>query len=266
VDELAYGFTYRGRHCSEFGVNLLKYVIHPPELREYEEEISGLAGVIDYGTEFGKRQIDLVIDITPNSKPFKLRQSEIYTWLNPTLPAGPLVFDEMPNITYMAKLTSRIGIQQFNRYGTIELTMKCTDPFGREEATDTPTLKYDTGLLYDTGLMYPNETQFTISVPRLPMYMQNRGFEDAYPVITYTGSGSNPRLTINGKTAGSASTLAPGDVLVIDTLNGRITKNGALQTLTHSDFAPIPPGGCECFFEITGGTGTLTWDYNFLHL
>lgn len=126
---MAYGFTYRGRHCSEFGVNLLKYVIQPPELREYEEEVAGLAGVIDYGTELGKRQIDLTIDITPDSRLFKIRQSEIYNWLKPTLEPGALIFDEIPDRVFYAKLTGQLGMEQFNRYGTFEITMKCVDPF-----------------------------------------------------------------------------------------------------------------------------------------
>jgi len=129
VGALANGFTFRGQHCSLFGVNLLSYVINSPELREYEDEAAGRPGALDYGTELGKRAIDIKIDITTNETPFKTRQSQIYNWLKPTLPAGILIFDEIPDRFYYAKLSSKLTPEQFNRYGTFELTLKCTDPF-----------------------------------------------------------------------------------------------------------------------------------------
>lgn len=157
VDKLAYGFKYRGRHSSEFGVNLLTYVIHPPEIREYEEEIAGLAGVIDYGTEFGKRQIDLTIDITPDTRTFKVRQSEIYNWLKPTLEPGPLIFDEIPDRVFYAKLTGQLGMEQFNRYGTFELTMKCTDPYiyGPEDVQQLTITSSPTSITVSSAGMEP---------------------------------------------------------------------------------------------------------------
>jgi len=124
-----YGFTYRGRHSSEFGVNLLTYKINSPELREFEDDVAGRPGVVDYGTEFGKREIEIKIDIVPTDEDFKLQQSRIYNWLKPTLAAGILVFDEIPDRFYFAKFTGKLGLEQFGRYGTFDLTMKCTDPF-----------------------------------------------------------------------------------------------------------------------------------------
>lgn len=144
---MIYGFTYRGRHCSEFGVNLLKYVVHSPELREYEDEVDGLPGTIDYGTDWGKRPIDMIIDIVPTDVPFKLQQSRILNWLKPTLPAGILVFDELPDRFYFAKFTGKLGIMQIMKYGEFEFTFKCTDPFAygperlREETiTESPSV------------------------------------------------------------------------------------------------------------------------------
>lgn len=136
---LSNGFTFRGQHCSLFGVNLLTYRINSPELREYEDEADGRPGALDYGTELGKRSIDIKIDIVPSETPFKIRQSQIYNWLKPTLPAGILIFDEIPDRFYYAKLSSKLTPEQFNRYGIFELTMKCTDPFayGPEQIHET---------------------------------------------------------------------------------------------------------------------------------
>ena len=163
------GFTYRGQHCSAFGINLLNYRINSPELREYEDEADGRPGALDYGTEFGKRSIEIKIDIEPNDTPFKLRQSQIYNWLKPTLPAGILIFDEMPDRIFYAKLSSKLGPEQFGRYGTFEFTMKCTDPFayGPEQITET-----------------------TITTSPATIDIQSDGTEPTPPLIELTNAGS----------------------------------------------------------------------------
>ena len=165
-----YGFTYRGVHCSTMGVNLLRYRIHTPELLEYEEDIAGRAGVVDYGTELGKRMIELTIDIEPNDTPFKLRQSQIYNWLKPTMEPGPLIFDEIPDRVFYAKLTGQLGAEQFNRYGTFEITMKCVDPFayGHPETV----------------------AQTTITASPTSITVSSAGTEPTPPVIELTNNGT----------------------------------------------------------------------------
>ncbi|GBG09516.1 hypothetical protein PAT3040_04166 [Paenibacillus agaridevorans] len=168
------GFKYRGKHCSEFGVTLLSYTVHSPELRESEEEVSGLPGTIDYGTEWGKRGIELRIDITPTSDAFKLQQSKILNWLKPTLPAGLLVFDELPDRFFYAKFTGRLGTEQFGYYGTFEFSMKCTDPF-----------VYGPEQILEQTITGNPESIFVVSA----------GTEPAYPVIRLQNAGIN---MING--------------------------------------------------------------------
>jgi len=124
-----YGFTYKGRHCSEFGVRLLNYTVNSPDLREYEDEPAGLPGLIDYGTELGKREIELTFDVLPDGREFKRRQSEILTWLKPNAAVGMLSFDDVGDRFYYAKLTGRLTPEQIGKYGELRITFKCTDPF-----------------------------------------------------------------------------------------------------------------------------------------
>jgi predicted phage tail component-like protein len=171
-----YGFTYRGKHCSELGVQLLTHTIQSPEVREYEDEVDGLPGVIDYGSEWGKRAVDLKIDIQPTADSFKLQQSRILNWLKPTLPAGLLVFDELPDRFFYAKFTGKLGTEQFGTYGTFEFSMKCTDPFiyGPEQILEQ-----------------------TITSSPESIFVASAGTEPTYPVIRLQNAGSN---TINGFT------------------------------------------------------------------
>ncbi|MHA6484463.1 distal tail protein Dit [Paenibacillus sp. strain BS8-2] len=180
VDEM-YGFTYRGRHCSELGLDLLSYSVNSPELREAEDEVTGKAGTVDYGTEWGKRTIDLKVDMKQIGTPVKLQQSLILNWIKPTLPAALLVFDEMPDRFYYAKFTGKLGTQQFGSYGQFDFAMKCTDPY-----------------------VYGPEQIHEMLVTNSPqsMFVPVGGTETSYPVIRLTNVGSN---TINGFTVKTIS-------------------------------------------------------------
>ncbi|GIQ63722.1 hypothetical protein PACILC2_22900 [Paenibacillus cisolokensis] len=124
-----YGFTYRGRHCSEFGLKLIGYRVNAPDIREYEDEVGGVDGVIDYGTELGKREIEVRVDVISTDEPLAQRQSRIMAWLTPKQDAGALIFDEFPEWRYFAKYSGRLTLDQIGRYGEFTITFKCTDPF-----------------------------------------------------------------------------------------------------------------------------------------
>lgn len=172
---MRHGFRYRGRHTSEFGVNLIRHTINSPELREEEDEVAGLPGTLDYGTEWGKREIEMVIDISPTNEPLKLRQSKILNWLKPTLSAGVLVFDELPGRFYFAKFTKKLGVEQFGTYGEFEFSFKCTDPFA-----------------YGDEIILQN--YFTQSPESL--IAGSEGTEVTPPVIELTNHGSNTITSI----------------------------------------------------------------------
>lgn len=173
---MRHGFRYRGRHSSEFGVNLLRHTINSPDLREEEDEVAGLPGTLDYGTEWGKREIEMVIDISPTDEPLKLRQSKILNWLKPTLSAGVLVFDELPSRFYFAKFTKKLGVEQFGTYGEFEFSFKCSDPFiyGPEQIKE-----------------------HTITQSPESIMVLSGGTEVTYPVVRLQNAGSN---TITGFT------------------------------------------------------------------
>ena len=47
---------------------MLRYTVHSPELREYESDRPS-GGVIDYGTEYAKREIEVVADLLLSDRP-----------------------------------------------------------------------------------------------------------------------------------------------------------------------------------------------------
>lgn len=207
------GFTYRGRHCSELGVNLLSYTINTPELREHEDEADGVAGVIDYGTEWGKREISLRLDITPNGLSAKERQSHILTWLNPTLPAAALIFDEMPEWQFMAKMSGRLGLESFGTYGVFEVTLKCSDPMVYQSELTTE-ISWDSPISMDRDdITFDDQYEFTVTGPTT-VEVNNFGQLTTGPVIQVAGSFTTLTITANGKTLVYNEPLSSGTLII----------------------------------------------------
>lgn len=167
------GFYYRGKRSEDFGLTLLKHRIHSPDLREYEEEVAGRHGVIDYGTELGKRTIELDV-LLQGDDPLDIMVSKVAAWLNPMLPAGELKIDAIPGRMFKAKYTGKLGIERLGKAGTITITMKCTDPFYYSDEKTT-------------------ETTLTSSPSSVTIVSE--GDIETPPVITLTNNGGN---TIHG--------------------------------------------------------------------
>lgn len=170
------GFSYRGRHSSDFpGLTLLSYLVHPPDTREFTDTVDGLAGEVNYGTEFGSRPIELVLllEQTPD-KSIRTLARELVMWFRPTLPAGWLVFDDDPGLRYTAKYAGQVGIEPLALAGQFTLTMKCYDPYAYGDE---------------------NILQTTITTSPAAIDIQSDGTEPTPPVIELTNTGST---TING--------------------------------------------------------------------
>ncbi|MFF2887853.1 distal tail protein Dit [Paenibacillus sp. NPDC057967] len=235
-----YGFTYKGRHCSELGVRLLRYTVNSPDLREYEDEPAGTPGVIDYGTELGKREIEITVDIVPDSRMFKRRQSEILSWLKPTTAAGMLVFDDVPDRFFTAKLSGNLTPEQIGKYGELRFAMKCTDPYSRS-ATLSDNVILDSTIVLDTEIRLDDTWSYRIDGTQT-VEVNNWGYEDVTPTITITGSCANLSISAGDKTFVYSGTLN-NETLIVD--GERMTvKKGGSSTLQYSDveFITLEPG------------------------
>jgi len=237
---MTYGFTFKGRHCSELGVRLLRYNVHSPELREHEDEVTGMPGAIDYGTEYGKRDIEVTIDIDPDDRSFKRRQSEILSWLSPVAPADMLVFDDMPDRYFIAKMTGRLSAEQIGSYGELRVTFKCVDPFARSlTASDAVILDSDVRL--DSDIRLNDAWSFVVNSGTTAR-VNNWGAESLRPTIVITGSFSTITISTGGVTFAYNAAIA-NKTLTIDgeRETARIDGVSVLQHVT-GDFITLAPG------------------------
>lgn len=253
------GFTYRGRHSSEFGVNLLAYTVNTPDIREYEDEADGRAGVIDYGSEWGKREITLRIDVTPTAESLKRRQSRIMAWLSPVAAGyGTLIFDEVPDIQYSAKLTGRLGIEQFFRgYGEFTLTFKCADPYGYSTYC-VESIDVDSAVLVDTDISVDATYSFAMTGPAT-FAIDNFGTEAVQPIIEITGSFTTLTVTVGGKTLTYSSAMT-SQTLVID--YARMTsKKADVSVAVSGSYGEIAPGITNVSVGGSGISATITFKF-----
>lgn len=125
------GFTFNGRHSSEFGIyfkSIDRTVI--PEKRKKEFEILGRSGTLELpSNEYNKRFITGLIGVmqTEDFKDLRNQTRELARWLSGT---GLLIFDDEPEKAYEATIYSAVGIEQLEVLprGNIEIEFEC-QPF-----------------------------------------------------------------------------------------------------------------------------------------
>lgn len=142
------GFTFRGKHSSEFGIirvingDRLKENL-TPELQDITQEIEGADGMLYYGTKYKKR--DFIIDFAFDNLS-EAQLVDLKRWLNGR-EIGNLEFDEKEGIIYSAKVTGKAVVNYIPFEGATEnstiykgegnITFTCYFPFGRQPMNPT---------------------------------------------------------------------------------------------------------------------------------
>jgi len=251
---MTYSFTYKGRDVTEFGGRLLRYNVGSPQLREYEDTVAGRDGVIDYGTELGKREIEVVFDIDPNDTQFKRRQSQILSWLKPSS-AGELVFSDMPDRYFTAKMTGSLAAEQIGKYGEFRITFKASDPYAYSK-TDSLDIVLDSDILLDEDITLDAAWSFNVTSPQT-VTVNNWGYEDVRPIITVSGSWST--VSVAGMTYNTAQS---NKTLIIDCERetAKIGTTSVLGNITGG-FVTLAPG--ENTVSIGGTALNCTVSFGF---
>jgi hypothetical protein len=120
-------------------------------------------------------------------------------------------------------------------------------------------LTFDIGAGFNMGF----NVGFGGSIPVSAVSGTNYGTHTAYPVLTIAGPVVNPVLAdAFGITMAFSTTLAAGDLLVVDCRNKSVVLNGTVSrrtTLAGLKWFSVPKGMTESVaFSADSGTGTLT--------
>lgn len=128
-----FGFTYGGRHSSEYGVRVISdpRTITPP-LSPVTASVPGRPGEYWVRMDYGPAQIEVEVRLVGESYAGLQRmRRELADWLTPELGPRPLVFDDEPDIYYEAYLSETDALEQLLTYGTATLRFTVPDGFGR---------------------------------------------------------------------------------------------------------------------------------------
>jgi predicted phage tail component-like protein len=264
------GFTYDGVHSNAYGLNVHRISLQTPEVRENEDEVPGIPGSYDFGNDVGVRSIEVEVSIVAsNEADYNNKLRQVANLFHPLKTPKPLVLDRDSGKTFYAKYSGSYSIEKIGMFGKFTIPLKCVDPFAHEESQEAKTLEYDTGLDYDIGLRYPNETIYDIYLPQHRFFLANQGVVKVRPKIILTGTFTNPKITLGSAWIQYNGSLV-NEELVIDLKMYTASKGGlnVLKDITGDlEAMELLEGDTYGFFDCTDGdSGTLEFDYDYLHL
>ncbi len=191
-----------------------------PSTRDITDEVPGMHGEIDFGTEFKTKLLELnvaTMDENYNLLLSKPQLKELITkYLDPTKGYKSLVFADDINKMYMVKYSGRITPEEYSNWFQFTIPFKMTKPFAISTFEKRIT---GNGTLYNNGT---RETGLAIDI--------------AGPV-------SNPSITIGTDILTYNGTLTAGQVLTIDTELGT-AKIGDINAINEYNkvFPLLYPG------------------------
>lgn len=233
------GFSYNDTASADMGIRarLTSWQVCG-SLRNYTSAIPGRSGVADFGADFDYREINVSCNIPPKRSFAALVAvlDDIALWLDPADGLKQLVFDDVPDRYFMARLREKIDCERLlvRSAGSFDLKFFCPDPFAYAVTDETYTIS-------TTGTHTVRRTKGNIASN--PTYrIQGVITSSASNYITITTNGSKLKI-VN-------ASLASGETLVVDTdmmtayvedSNGNTIRNG-LAYLKELNFPTLSVG------------------------
>lgn len=246
------GFTYNDITSKSMGIKarLTSWQVSG-SLTNYTTTVPGKYGTADFGADFGSREIKVSCNIFPKNSFASLVSAidDIAAWLSPTGGLKELVFDDVPDRYFMARLDEQVDCERLIRCaGSFELNFFCPDPFGYaiEDETFTITEEGDSTVTRELGNIESN-----------PIY-RLKG------VITSSSSNYITVTTNDEELKIVNATLDEDETLVIDSdmmtayvedEDGNVLRN-ALPYLDEINFPSLTVGDNEISIEASNATFT----------
>ena len=233
------GFIYNDTSSADMGLKarLTSWQVCG-NLRNYTASIPGKSGIADFGADFDYREINVSCSIPPK-KTFTALVSvldDIALWLDPAGGLKQLIFDDVPDRYFMARLSEKADCERLliRSAGSFNLKFLCPDPFAYAV----------------------EDEEFSITTAGTHTVKRTKGNIESHPVYRIKGvitSGVSNCITIttNGselKIANAA--LAAAETLVVDTdmmtawvedADGSVLRNG-LPYLSELNFPSLKVG------------------------
>ncbi len=244
------GFSFSGIHSSAMGIRArLTDWQFIPAVSNNTVTIPGKSGVADFGASKSSRRISVKCGVNPTGSMTALisRLDALAAWLDPVTGLQTLVFDDLPDRYFSARLDAAIDCTRLIRgAGSFDLDFFCPDPFGYAVTDEN----------------------FTITSTDSHTILRTKGNAVSLPEYRLMGEVVNNssarwfRITTNDVALTISGRLAANEVLVIDSANmtakvvdtdGVLVKNG-LPFLSSLNLPELNMGGNTVSIEARGCT------------
>ncbi|MDD2394215.1 MAG: phage tail family protein [Sphaerochaeta sp.] len=217
------GFSFNGIHSSSMGIRArLTSWQFIPAVNNNTVIIPGKSGVADFGASKSSRRIAVKCGVSPTGSMSALisHLDVLAQWLDPVNGLQMLVFDELPDRYFSARIDAAIDCTRLIRgAGSFDLDFFCPDPFGYAVIDENFTLTS----FGEHTLLRTKGNAVSLPEYRLMGEVINNSSARWFKITT-----NGVELTVSGR-------LAANEVLVIDSANmtakvvdtdGVLVKNG----------------------------------------
>lgn len=246
------GFTYNDITSASMGIKarLTSWQVCG-KLRNFTTTVPGKYGVADFGADFDYREITAHCSIYPKHSFTALVSAldDIAVWLDPVQGLRQLVFDDVPDRYFMARLNDAVDCERLVRSsGSFDLKFFCPDPFAYAITDETFSI---------TEAGTHTIARVIGNVESLPLYrIEGEMTPGASNYISITTNGSVLKI-VN-------ATLSAGEALIVDTdkmtayvvdENGDTLRNG-LPYLQELNFPTLHVGDNTVAVEVSNAALT----------
>jgi predicted phage tail component-like protein len=248
------GFTYKNQHSSDFGI-VAKTKSRPilPEMKSYTFESPITDGIYDFSeaNEYGRafyndRFFEIQLQVSAdNLRSLEKKVSRIAKWLKGS---GELVFDDMPNVKWRARVISEMGFvpELYGKKAVLTVVFR-VEPFSYCFFDTIDGVTIDAQIPLEENLPINIEETMTVELvggdsayksASADLTVVNIGDVAVRPIIRISGSVKNISLSCGGKTL-SVNASAEGMLVDLDK-----------QTVTDLDGESLMTSVSGEFFEI----------------
>ena len=208
-----------------------------PSTRDNTEEIPGMHGEFDFGSELKARYLDLHVATPDGLSPLEKEEirRNIAMYLNPVSGTKKLIFQDDENMVYKVKYSGKIDITNHPTWHEFTIPFKMSYPFVEFKTQKT---------LIGNG---------TIT---------NSGTFETGLIIEITGEAVDPSVKIGSETLTYSGTIQTGKKLIVDTYaqTAKIDNTNVLDKWCGI-FPLLQPGNTAV---TAGGNVTIKWTEKYL--
>lgn len=251
---MKYGFTYKNRHSSEFGI-VAKTVARPilPEMKSYTMDAPLADGIYDFSEAneysrpfYNDRFFEIQLQVSADSLlSLEMKVSKIASWL---CGKGELIFDDMPYVKWSARVISELGFMPELRGKKAVMTVNFrVEPFSRCVFNTSDGTEIDAAICLDTNLPIGIDSCFkwvfngadgAYTNISKTLKVVNMGNVYARPVVRIDGDAKNIVISNGNKT------------LKINTQKSCFVLDFEHQTVTDGDGNSVMNYVTGDFFEL----------------